>query len=82
MEIIRELKPKGIIVIPKDVRESVHLRVGDQVSFRTEENKIIIEKKKKDIDAFFKVFFRHQKKGREFTLRELKKIEGESYDLP
>lgn len=79
---MRELKPKGIVVIPKDVRDNIHLEVGDFITFRTEDNKIIIEKKEKDIDAFFKEFFKYQKKGREFTLKEIKKYEEESYDLP
>lgn len=81
MELVRELKPKGIVVIPKDVRDNIQLEVGDFITFRTEDNKIIIEKKEKDIDAFFKEFFKYRKKGREFTLKEIKKYEEESYDL-
>jgi len=81
MELIRELKPKGIIVIPKDIRESVNLEVGDRLSFTVEDNRIIIERKKRDVKAFLKEFFKYQKKGNEFTLKELKKIEEESYDL-
>lgn len=81
MEIIRQLKPKGIIVIPKDVRKQINLEEGDSISFKTEGDKIIIEKKKKDIKEFMKHFLRYQKKGKSPTLNELKRIEEESYDL-
>ena len=51
-------------------------------SFTTEGERIIIEKKQQDIAAFLKHFLRYQKKGKSITLKELKKIEDESYDLP
>ena len=82
MEIIRQLKPKGIIVIPRDIRKQIKLEEGDAISFTTEGERIIIEKKQQDIAAFLKHFLRYQKKGKSITLKELKKIEDESYDLP
>ena len=82
MEIIRQLKHKGIIVIPRDIRKQVNLEEGDMISFKTESDKIIIEKKKHDVQKFLKHFLRYRQKGRSMRLRELKKIEEESYDLP
>ena len=81
MEIIRQLKPKGIIVIPRDIRRQIYLEEGDFISFKTEGEKIIIEKKKSDVKAFLKHFLRYQKNGKTMTLAELKKIEEESYDI-
>lgn len=81
MEIIRQLKPKGIIVIPNDIRKQINLKEGDEISFKTEGERIIIERKKRDAKQFLAHFLRYQKKGKSMTLKELKKIEEESYDL-
>ena len=82
MELIRQLKQKGIIVIPHDIRKQVNLQEGDSISFKIEGEKIIIEKKEQDVQKFLKHFLRYRKKGKSLTLEELKKIEDESYDLP
>lgn len=82
MELIRQIKPKGIVVIPIDIRKQVDLQEGDSISFKTEGKKIIIEKKKKDVEAFLKHFMRYRKKGKSITLKEIRDIEDESYDLP
>ncbi len=81
MEIIRQLKHKGIIVIPMDIRRQINLEEGDAVSFKTEGEKIIIEKKKHDVEAFLNHFLRYRKRGKSMRLKELKRIEEESYDL-
>ena len=81
MEIIRQLKPKGIIVIPRDIRKHINLEEGDEISFKTEGEKIIIEKKKRDVKAFLKHFLRYRKKGKSMTLKELKELEEESDDV-
>jgi len=81
MEIIRQLKHKGIVVIPQDIRKQIKLQEGDSLSFKTEGDKIIIEKKKQDVAEFLRHFLRYRKKGKSMTLEELRKIEEESYDL-
>lgn len=83
MEIVRQLKPKGIIVIPSDLRQQLNLNDYDKLSFNKEGNKITIEKKQEDKMKFLKEFFTIARtKGKDITLEELKKIEDESYDLP
>ncbi len=81
MELIRELKPKGIIVIPKDIREQAKMKERDKLAISVRGDEIII-KKQQDGNAWLKDFLKYRKKGREITLKELKKIEDESYDLP
>lgn len=83
MEIVRQLKPKGIIVIPSDLRQQLNLNDYDKLSFNKEGNKITIEKKQEDKMKFLEEFFTIARtKGKDITLKELKKIEDESYDLP
>ena len=83
MELIRQIKPKGIVVIPVDIRKQVDLQEGDSISFKTEGKKIIIEKKKKNSnDALERFFTISRRKGSRITLKEIREIEDESYDLP
>ncbi|MEM1627195.1 MAG: AbrB/MazE/SpoVT family DNA-binding domain-containing protein [Sulfolobaceae archaeon] len=44
MEATTKVNKKGIIVIPKGIRDELGLKEGDVVRIRVEENKIIIEK--------------------------------------
>ena len=44
MEAITKVNRKGIIVIPKGIRDEIGLKEGDVVRIRVEDNKIIIEK--------------------------------------
>ncbi|MEK6934055.1 MAG: AbrB/MazE/SpoVT family DNA-binding domain-containing protein [Nanoarchaeota archaeon] len=82
MEIVREMKPKGIIVIPKDIREMIRLREKDKITFTVRDDEIII-KKQQNPKIWLNDFFNAPKKRRKsLTLKELKKIEDESYDLP
>jgi len=81
MEITREMKAKGIIVIPKDVRDNIKLKEKDKIIFSVRDNEIII-KKQQDPKEWLKEFLKYRKRGKGLTLKELKKIEDESYDLP
>ncbi|MEK6850202.1 MAG: AbrB/MazE/SpoVT family DNA-binding domain-containing protein [Nanoarchaeota archaeon] len=81
MEIVREIGEKGQVVIPIDIRRLLSLNPKSKVIFKVENNEVKIKSQrspKEWLDAFLK----YRKKGREFTLRELKRIEEESYDLP
>lgn len=83
MELIRELKPKGIIVIPNDLRQQLQLKEYDKLSFRKEGDTLVIKKKEEDVGKFLDDFFTIARtKGKDITLEEIKKIEDESYDLP
>ncbi|MBB5254600.1 AbrB/MazE/SpoVT family DNA-binding domain-containing protein [Sulfurisphaera ohwakuensis] len=44
METITKLNKKGIIVIPKGIRDEIGLKEGDAVKITVEGNKIVIEK--------------------------------------
>ena len=81
MELIRELKPKGIIVIPKDIRKTMKIKERDELSFSVRGNEIII-KKRQNTEEWLKSFLKYKKKGKEFTLQDIKRYEEESYDLP
>ncbi|MEK6856138.1 MAG: AbrB/MazE/SpoVT family DNA-binding domain-containing protein [Nanoarchaeota archaeon] len=83
MELIRQLKHKGIVVIPQDIREQANLREGDSISFSIVDDNIIIKKHRKNDKKFLEMFFSVSRtKGKDITLEELKKLEDESYDLP
>ncbi|HLC31228.1 MAG TPA: AbrB/MazE/SpoVT family DNA-binding domain-containing protein [Candidatus Nanoarchaeia archaeon] len=82
MQFERELKPKGIVIIPKDVRENLNLQEKDKILITVKDNKLIIEKKKQDGKEWLKHFLRYRLKGKSPTREELDKIFEESYDLP
>lgn len=80
MIIKRPIGEKGQVVIPNDIRKMLNLQKGNQVIFEIENEEIKIKKEnpREFLDNFFKII----KKKKKITLRELKKIEDESYDLP
>ena len=81
MELTRQLKPKGIVVIPKDIRESMKLKERDMITFSMRGDEIII-KKKQNAEEWLKSFLKYRKKGKSYTPEELDAIYEESYDLP
>ena len=81
MIIKRLLGEKGQVVIPKDIREMLKIRSGENVVFEIENNEVKL-KKEEDAKKFLEEFFTIIKKKKNITLEELKKIEDESYDLP
>ncbi|MEK6898723.1 MAG: AbrB/MazE/SpoVT family DNA-binding domain-containing protein [Nanoarchaeota archaeon] len=80
MEIIRDVGEKGQVVIPIDIRILLGLKNKSKVVFEVKGNEVKIKSKKEE--NWLKQFLRYQKKGKSLTLKELKKIEEESYDLP
>ena len=87
MEIQREIGEKGQVVIPKDIREYLGLRRRQKVIFevRGKENgkeREVTLKKAEDPEKFMNEFFNPKFRKKNITLKELKKIEDESYDLP
>ena len=81
MEITRQLKPKGVVVIPKDIREGIRLKEADMITFSIKGDEIII-KKKQNPEEWLKSFLKYRKKGKSLTHEELDSIYEESYDLP
>mgnify|MGYP001772584201 FL=1 len=44
MEAVTKVNKKGIVVIPKGIREEIGLKEGDTVKIRVEDGRIVIEK--------------------------------------
>lgn len=83
MIVKRQIGEKGQIVIPKDIRKSFKLHKGVTVTVETDKDTIII-RREQDPEEFLKEFFSiaRNKNKRNLTLKDLKKMEEESYDLP
>ena len=88
MRFVREIGEKGQVVIPKDIRDMLNLKRGSKISFEVErtgdnlgEVKIMPEKESQD-DNLKEFFMIARTKGKDLTLKDLKKIEEQSYDLP
>mgnify|MGYP001593753287 CR=1 FL=1 len=83
MIIKRQIGEKGQVVIPKDIREMLKIRSGENVIFEVKKDEVVIKsEKKEDPKDFLEAFFNTIKKKKKITLEEIRKIEDESYDLP
>lgn len=81
MELIRELKPKGVFIIPKDIREQAKIREGEKLAVSVRDGKIIIRKQQSP-EEWLTDFLKYRKIGKGITLKDIKRYEEESYDLP
>ncbi|MBI1972888.1 AbrB/MazE/SpoVT family DNA-binding domain-containing protein [Candidatus Woesearchaeota archaeon] len=81
MKIERELGTKGQVVIPKDIRAFLGLKRGRKVVFETRDHEVVI-KPEQDVDAFLRDFFSFPHLKKDITLKELKKMRDDSYDVP
>jgi len=81
MRFVREIGEKGQVVIPKDIRDLLQLRLGHKLVFEVQNNEVRITQEQTP-DEFLKDFLSGPKLKKSITLKELKKIEEESYDLP
>lgn len=81
MEITREVGEKGQVVIPMDIRNMLGIKKKSKIIFEVENNQVKIKKQdsKRILDEFFTSA---RMPGKGLTLKELKEIEEESYDLP
>ncbi len=83
MIIEREVGRKGQVVIPKDIRKLLGLQEGNRkVLFEVEDNEVKLKRKNNSKKILQKFFTIARTKGKDLTLKDLKKIEEESYDLP
>lgn len=81
MIIKREIGEKGRIVIPVDIRNMLGLRTRSKVIFEVENNEVKL-KPDQDTEEFLNEFLsiaRTNKK--DLKLKDLNKLEDESYDL-
>ena len=81
MIIKRTLGEKGQVVIPKDIREILRVKKGEEIVFEFINNEIRIKRDENTRD-FLDEFFSIARLKKDLTLEDLKNIEGESYDLP
>lgn len=76
----RQIGEKGQIVIPKDVRKMFKINSGTTLTIEVEGDSIIL-KKEQDPEEFLKDFLDVPKPKKNLTLKDLKKIEYESYGI-
>lgn len=82
MIIRRTIGEKGQVVIPRDIRKLLGLREKSNVIFEVLGSEVTI-KPEQDTKKFLEEFFTIARtKSRDLTLKDLKKIKEESYDLP
>ena len=83
MEIIRETNEKGQIVIPIDIRKMLKIKSRDKIVFKIKDNEVIIKKKENDAERILEEFFTIARtKNKNLSLKDLKSMEEESYELP
>lgn len=81
MIIKRPVGEKGQIVIPKDIREMLGLRAGENVVFEVVQDEIMIKKDEEDVNNILQDFLNVPgKKKKKSSIKELKKIIYEQYD--
>ena len=80
MKITREIGEKGQVVIPRDIREMLNLRRGEKVVFEIKDGEVLI-KSEQNPEEFLRDFFNVTKPKKNITLKEIKKILDEKYDL-
>lgn len=81
MIIKRQIGEKGQIVIPRDIRRMLNLHKGKTVNITVREDEIIIKNEQSN-EEFLKDFLNVPKPKKNLTLKDLRKMEDESYDLP
>jgi len=82
MIIKRLIGEKGQIVIPIDARKQFNLNKGKTVQIEITKEDIRIKPEQDKMRLLKEFFVQAKTKSKDITLKELKKIEDESYDLP
>lgn len=82
MQIKREVGEKGQVVIPKDVRDYLNIKPGSNVVFEVRKGEAIIRPEMTG-RAFVEYFCKTSKKlKRPPSIREIKKLLDEQYEIP
>jgi AbrB family looped-hinge helix DNA binding protein len=82
MELERTISTKGQIVLPKDVRDQLGLKPGSEIVFEISGNTIVI-RAKADAKNFVEEFAAiTPKKFKTVTIKRIKSMLEEQYDLP
>lgn len=79
MIIKRELGEKGQVVIPKDIRDFLNIKLRGNVIFEIRDNEVLL-KSEEDPEKFLKEFFDISGKKKNLNSREIKKIILEQYE--
>jgi len=80
MYIKRTIGEKGQVVVPKDIRNHLGLKPGSEVVFEVKEKEVVI-KPKLDPKKFVEEFGNVPNKLKKLSMKEIKKILEEEYDL-
>jgi AbrB family looped-hinge helix DNA binding protein len=82
MELERTISTKGQIVVPKDVRDQLGLKPGSEIVFEINGDTAVIRAKTKSKDFVEEFAAITPKKLKTISVREIKSILDEQYDLP
>lgn len=82
MELERTISTKGQIVLPKDVRDQLGLKPGSEIVFEISGNTVIIRAKTNAKNFVDELVAITPKKFKKITIKEIKSILEEQYDLP
>lgn len=80
MELERTISEKGQVVIPKDVRKKLGLAAGSEIIFEVKDGQIIIKKKMSPKD-FVDYFTDVPKKIKGLTIKKIKSLMEEQYEI-
>ena len=81
MIIKREIGEKGQVVIPKDIREFLGLEKGQKIVFEIKDKDVLL-KKEQDVEKFLNEFFSVARSKKNFSIKDIKKIREDQYELP
>lgn len=84
MELERTISEKGQLVIPKDIRDQLGLKSGSEIVFEIKGDTIVIRAKKsaREFVEEFASIIPESKKLKKLTVKQIKSILEEQYDLP
>ena len=74
----RYVGERGQVVIPKDIRKMLNIK--NEVVFEIKNNEVTI-KQEQEVDNFLEEFFTIGRNKKNIALKDIKKLEEESYGL-